>query len=50
MTLPLLGAQVESMSERLCHCRTRSVAAVRDESEDESIPDRMASPIGRDAG
>src|ERR1700684_1398793 len=44
--LPLLGARVESMSEWLCHCRTRSVAAVRDESGDESIPDRMASPIG----
>ncbi|KAF9779687.1 hypothetical protein BJ322DRAFT_1113477 [Thelephora terrestris] len=46
--LPLLGARVESMSERLCHCRTRSVAAVRDESGDESIPDRMASPIASD--
>ncbi|KAF9777250.1 hypothetical protein BJ322DRAFT_1115159, partial [Thelephora terrestris] len=46
--LPLLGARVESMSERLCHCRTRSVAAIRDESGDESIPDRMASPIASD--
>ncbi|KAF9778469.1 hypothetical protein BJ322DRAFT_1114290 [Thelephora terrestris] len=46
--LPLLGTRVESMSERLCCCRTRSVAAVRDESGDESIPDRMASPIASD--
>jgi hypothetical protein len=35
---------VDSMSDRLCHCCARSQAAVHDESEDELIPDRMASP------
>jgi hypothetical protein len=41
----MLGARVDSMSDRLCHCRARSSAAMRDESDDEVIPDRMASPI-----
>jgi hypothetical protein len=40
----MLGARVDSMSDRLCHCRARSSAGVRDESEDEQIPDWMASP------
>jgi hypothetical protein len=40
----MLGARVDSMSDCLCHCCARSSAGVRDESEDEQIPDRMASP------
>ena len=35
---------MDSMSDCLCHCRARSQAVVRDESKDELIPDRMASP------
>jgi hypothetical protein len=45
--LPTLGARVNSMSDRLCHCRTRSQAAICDESEDDAIPNRMASPASK---
>jgi hypothetical protein len=40
----MLGARVDSMSDCLCHCRARSLAGVRDKSEDKEIPDWMASP------
>jgi hypothetical protein len=38
----MLGARVDSMSDRLCHCRARSSAGVRDDQ----IPDRIVRVVG----